>query len=111
MAVKTSSAQIYKEYQIAASTLASTAKLLAFSSPIKQMVILEAEGGRIIFKFGNSSVQADATLTSNALADGNFGVADGTVQEFAIPAGDNYVSIIMAAGGGTAYIGLANADM
>lgn len=79
--------QIYKEYKIALTTgTASTAQLLSLmnsqmtgTAAMSQVVVLEARGDNVVFKFGTSTVTADKTVTSNALADGNFSIAQGAI--------------------------------
>lgn len=103
----------YKEYQIAASTTHSAGQLLAFANPSgRQRLILEAVGQRIFFKFGAlSSVEADATIGSNAAADGNFSIPAGAIFEIEIPANLKYVSVEAAASTGTAIIKLCDSAL
>lgn len=101
---------VYKEYQISASTSATAGQLLAFDTFLSgpKKVQLEAVSGRIVFKFGDSTVTADATVTSNTLADGNFSIADGAIVDVTFPSGTpyKYVSVDMAASTGTAIVRL-----
>lgn len=108
-----SAGKVYKEYQIAASTTATAGQLLAFSdSPGRKRVILEALSQRIFFKFGRtSSVEADATITSNAAADENFSVPAGVIMEVEVDAYNKYVSVEAATSTGTAIVKLANAAL
>lgn len=84
--------QIYQEYQIALTdTSVSTALALAFQNNSasgapdpSQVVILEARGDNVVFKFGGSGVAANRTLSSNALAAGNFSIAQGAIFGTAI---------------------------
>lgn len=111
MAQPISAAIIYKEYQITASTTASAAQLLAIANPKagRLRIILEAVTSRIVFKFGDSSVVASATVTSNALADDNFSIPAGAIAEIDLPSdvAYKYVSVITPSGSGTAIIKLA----
>lgn len=103
--------QPYKEYQISASTTHSTAQLLAIKSDQDNdmvPVLLQARDTSIVFKFGDSTVQADATVTSNALADGNFSVPSGAIYKVYIsPTSQNYVSVEAQTGTGTGVVTLA----
>ena len=114
MTTKVTASVVYKEYQIAATTSPTAGQLLAIANPTtgRQRVILEAVTGRVVFKFGTSTVAADATVTSNALADGNFSVAAGAIVEVDLPTGTlhNYVSVVTATGSGTAIVKLAKAE-
>lgn len=111
--------QIYKEYQITASGTATTGQLLAFQtfSPKgnpaqKQHITCTSRGDNIVFKFGGSSVAADKTVTTNALADGNFSVEEGMAFATDINASSqNYVSVIAEGSGGTAIIKLVNINL
>lgn len=107
--------QIYKEYQIALTTgSASTAQLLAFLADLQtglvqqtQVVILEARGDSVIFKFGGSTVTADKTITSNALADGNFSIAQGAIFGAVINGQTSpYVSCIAEGAGSASTFGI-----
>ncbi len=106
--------QIYKEYQIGNIGSASSPQLLAFqvnqqNSTVnqQQVVILEARGDNVVFKFGGSSVVADKTVTSNALADGNFSIAEGAIFGSTINGQmQNYVSCISESSGGTGIVRL-----
>lgn len=103
----------YKEFQIAASTTASTAKalsLLAGEAP-RARLILEARGAIINFLFGPSTVVADKTVTSETLADGNFSLPSGAIMEIDVPNNAKYthVSVITPSGSGTAVIRFATA--
>lgn len=105
--------EIYQEYQIAATTAASTAQLLALIKSASGLfsvntVVLEARGAAITFLFGaTSATTASATVTSNALPTGNFSLATGAVLEIDINAlTQSYVSVITATGSGTAVIKL-----
>ncbi len=106
--------QIYKEYQIGNIGSASAAQLLAFQTSQtkstvseQQVVILEARGDNVVFKFGGSSVAADKGVTSNALADGNFSIAEGAIFGTTVNGStQNYVSCISETSGGTGIIRL-----
>lgn len=101
--------RIYKEYQVSASTTHSAAQALNFE-PVgsDQRVIVQASGADIIFKFGDSTVQADATVTSNALTDGNFTVPNGAVMSLTISSKtETHFSVETASGTGTARVQLA----
>lgn len=101
MAIRQHESNPYKEYQIPCGASASAAQALAVkdtNGPVR--VELEARGDNIIFKFGGTSVSASATLTSNALSDGNFSVQQGAIVQYDI-AGQSQanVSIISNTGG------------
>lgn len=106
--------QIYKEYQITNIGSASVGQLLAFqieqptgNVETQQVVILEARGDSVVFKFGGSSVTADKGVTNNALVDGNFSVAQGAIFGVTINGkSQNYVSCITENSGGTGIIRL-----
>lgn len=107
--------QIYKEYQIGSINSASEAQQLAFQNlssfdggvAQQQIIILEARGDNVIFKFGGSGVTADKTVTGNALADGNFSIAEGAIFGCTVNGqSQNYVSCISESSGGTAIIRL-----
>lgn len=107
-----SQGQIIREYRISASGSASTAqqmKLLSdnLTGNTLQMVrvILEARSTNIIFAFGNSSVAASATVTSNVLPDGNIGVPSGALIALDINGlTQNYVSVIAESSTGTGIV-------
>lgn len=107
--IRLNEAQPYQEYQITSSTSASAAQALALqdtNGPTR--VVVEARGDTITFNFGGSSVAASKTVTSNALPAGNFSLAAGTIVTIDINQSQNYVSIIGAAGAGTAVIKLCS---
>src|SRR5574343_1022751 len=73
---------IYAEYQIAATTSATTGLPIDFNTDYPtQRVILESNGADITFCFGNSSVAASTTVdsTSKLLPEGNFTIQDGAI--------------------------------
>lgn len=107
--------QIYKEYQITNISSASSPQLLAFQQTgsladnisQSQILILEARGDNVVFKFGGSSIVADKTITANALADGNFSIAEGAIFGTTVNGStQNYVSCITEVSGGTGIIRL-----
>lgn len=101
--------QPYKEMQISTGTSAGAAVQLPFTGPLNgsESVVLEARGDAITFKFGDSSVTASKTVSSNALPDGNYSLASGAMMVVDLNmASQQYVSTIGAAGGGTAVIKL-----
>lgn len=106
--------QIYQEYQISNITSASTSQLLAFqtigpnqSADQSQILILEARGDNVVFCFGGSTVKASTTVSSNALAPGNFSVAQGAIFGTTVNGqAQNYVSCITESSGGTGIVRL-----
>ena len=104
--------EVYLEYQINATTTASSPQQLAFVTPKDAVlgvatIIVEARGATINFNFGNNSVVASNTVTSNALPAGNYSVTAGAIQSYDVNiATQNYVSVIAASGTGTAVIKL-----
>lgn len=59
----------------------------------------------VVVKFGNSaSVEANATLTNDAFADGNFHCQAGTSKLVRVPAGTTHFSHEALSGTGTIYI-------
>ena len=101
---------VYQEYQISASTSASTALLLGYDATVSgpKRIQIEASGGRIVFKFGSSTVSADATVTSSALGASNFSISAGAIVDITLPSDteNKYVSVDMASGTGTAIVRL-----
>lgn len=97
------------QYEIAASTTASAAQLLAIPDTTlgKYRLQVEAEGAKIFFKFGDSTVVASPTVTSNKLAGSNFSIASG--QNMDIQTTGKYVSVITRSGTGTAIIKMITA--
>lgn len=85
-----------KEYAIAAIATASPPKLLALTNGYgRARVELESKDGKTIVKFGDNTVQADKTVTAEALADGNFSVPAGAIQRYDIDeTSQKYVSVI-----------------
>lgn len=105
--------KIQAEYQIAASTSASTAQLLAFPVTNQDVqdgqreAILAASGAAITFLFGNnSSIAASTTASSNLMPAGNFTLLSGAIYSVRLLGTDNYVSVKTATGTGTAIIQL-----
>ena len=105
--------KIYKQYQISATTSATTARLLVFPQTQNsnylpgqaQELILAAEGAAITFLFGNnSSISANTTATADSLPQGNFTLLSGAIYSVDVLATDIYVSVKTATGSGTAYI-------
>ncbi len=115
----TTEGNIYQEYQITASSSASSPLKLAFqaigyngSADQKQHVTCTSRGDNIVFKFGGSGVTADKTVTSSALAAGNFSVEEGMAFATDINGNSqNYVSVIAEGSGGTAIIKLVNINL
>lgn len=108
------SEQINLEYQIGATTSATTALSLNYlpnwdngnSIPFVTLII-SAVGADITFNFGNSSVVASTTVdgTTKALPTGNFTVASGKTYSIRVNRStQNYVSVKTATGSGTAVI-------
>ena len=58
----------------------------------------------VIIKFGDSSVVADKTLTSNALSDGNFIVARGSIQLFDLERSQKYFSAMAKVGSADVWV-------
>lgn len=103
---------IYQQYEINATGTATVGQLLAYNIVNeRQKLILEAQGDKIYFKFGDSTVTASKTVTANALPAGNFSIPSGAIFEVDLPTGTNlnYVSTIGVAGTGVAIVRLANA--
>ena len=105
--------KIYKQYQIAATTSATSARLLVFPQTQNsnylpgqaQELVLAAEGAAITFLFGDSSsISASTTATADALPQGNFTLLSGAIYSVDVLATDIYVSVKTATGSGTAYI-------
>ncbi len=104
------------EYQIAATTSATTGLALAFLpdlggvATLPQQVLLSAVGADITFKFGNStSVSASTTVdgTLKTLPAGNFTIASGKTYALRLnTVNQNFVSVKTATGSGTAIINL-----
>ncbi len=74
---------VYREYEIALTTSASTAIPIIFENdwPIAR-IVTQAEGGKVFFCFGpTSSTAASKTVdaTTKALPDGNFSLPDGAI--------------------------------
>lgn len=107
--------RLFREYQLAATTTATTALAIAFptdnndTTSQPRMAILRASGADVIFNFGNSAVVASKTVdgTTKRLPDGNFSVVAGAIYIVRLNQNDqNYVSVITPTGSGTAYITL-----
>lgn len=56
----------------------------------------------VVVNLGGSSVTADDTYTSDALADGNFFLPAGAIEVFNLEAGDTHIAA--KAGTGTLYV-------
>lgn len=110
---------IYAEYQIAATTSASTAIPVVFENDWGiGRVIVEAEGADIVFNFGGSTVVANATPdgTTKKLPSQNFSITSGAIISANVAKPDQtgianlpntvYVSVITPTGSGTAKIKL-----
>lgn len=108
---------IKQEYQIAATTSATSAQQLTFPTSnndapgMLREVIIAAKGADITFAFGNSSVSASTTATNNALPPENFTLLTGAIYSVQLSATQNYVSVKTATGSGTAIIQLTTQDI
>ena len=99
----------YQEYQITlADGTASVAQLLnvklnkSGKGVDHQIVTLEARGDNVTFKFGDSTVAASKTVTSNALVAGNFSIPNGAIMSLDINGEfQKYVSAQADTGGAT----------
>jgi len=110
------SVNLAQEYQIPATTSATTGLALAFIpnsggiATLPQTALVSAVGADITFKFGNStSVTASTTVdgTLKTLPAGNFTVASGKTYSIRLnPRNQNFVSVKTATGSGTAVINL-----
>lgn len=97
--MKVSTSQPYQEYQIPITSTASSAKQLTFPNGIAgfNRVEIEARGDNVVLNFGNASVVASATLTSNALPQGNFSLANGDTYTLDLDSrSQSFVSVISA---------------
>lgn len=74
---------VYRQYEVALTTSASTAIPIIFENdwPIAR-IVTQAEGGKVYFKFGtDSGTTANKTVdgTTKAIPDGNFSLPDGAI--------------------------------
>lgn len=110
---------IYAEYQIAATTSATSALPIVFDNDWGiGRVIVEAEGADIVFHFGGSTVVANSTpdSTTKKLVGKNFSITSGAIISANVDKPDQtgianlpntvYVSVITPTGSGTAKIKL-----
>ncbi len=65
-----------------------TAKPRGLSAQLR----VRPDGCDVVIKLGTSTVAADRTLTSKAMADKNFTIADGAIEIFNIDGEDTHVS-------------------
>lgn len=110
------SEQLALEYQIAATTSATSALALAYLPDSgggvatgQQTVLVTAVSADITFNFGGATVAASTTVDGSlkTLPVGNFTVASGKTYSIRLNAPtQNYVSVKTATGSGTAIINL-----
>lgn len=86
-------------------TMTGSSVSQALSSGSQGQVEVTASGGDIFVKFGDGTVAASSTVTSQALPDGNFVVLSGQSKLYTLEAGETHVAMIGAAGTGYATVG------
>lgn len=105
-----------KTYVVNATTTASTPLNVplpdGFGNPDPEVVryLVYIDGGKACIKFGDSSVQADKTVTGNTLENGNFVLGDAFGIIYAAEKNQQYVSCQTFEGTADIYITVGLVD-
>lgn len=95
----------FKPGKTYALTMTGSSVRQALSSGGLGQVEITAIGGDIYCKFGDSTVTASSTVTSQALPDGVFVVHSGLCKLYGLSDGQTHIAMIGSAGTGYAAVG------